>query len=356
MAAFLAAIFIRFIFTRIMAKKFDKILVIQTAFLGDVILATAVVEKLKAYYPEAEYHFLLRKGNEAVLNNHSYLKKVWILDKSKKYRNLVKLIKEVRKEKFDLVVNLQRFATTGLLTVFSGADMKIGFSKNPLAFSFDFAAKHEIGGEANLHEVERNQKLISHLTDENPAKPAIYPSLEDFQKVKELKHKPYICMAPASVWFTKQWEKSKWVELINSLSKTYTIYLLGGPGDKTLCNEIRSMVAKKESVQVVAGELSPLASSALMKDATMNYVNDSAPLHFASAVDAPVVAIYCSTSPSFGFGPLGEKSTVIETKEKLPCRPCGVHGRKTCPEGHFKCAMTIRLEDVLKPLNHHSNE
>lgn len=85
----------------------------------------------------------------------------------------------------------------------------------------------------------------------------------------------------------------------------------------------------------------------------MNYVNDSAPMHFASAVNAPVTAVYCSTLPSFGFGPLSDKRFIVEVKEPLPCRPCGLHGRKACPLGHFKCAYNIREEQLLKSMEHH---
>jgi heptosyltransferase-2 len=87
-----------------------------------------------------------------------------------------------------------------------------------------------------------------------------------------------------------------------------------------------------------------------MKDAAMNYANDSAPLHFASAMNAPVTAIYCSTVPSFGFTPLSDKSFIVETDQKLTCRPCGLHGRKACPLGHFNCAHTIRTEQLLNTL------
>jgi heptosyltransferase-2 len=87
-----------------------------------------------------------------------------------------------------------------------------------------------------------------------------------------------------------------------------------------------------------------------MKDAVMNYVNDSAPMHFASAVNAPVVAIYCSTLPSFGFGPLSENSQIAEIQERLYCRPCGLHGRRQCPEGHFKCAYQIQVEQLITAL------
>lgn len=82
----------------------------------------------------------------------------------------------------------------------------------------------------------------------------------------------------------------------------------------------------------------------------MNYVNDSAPMHFASAMNAPVTAVYCSTLPGFGFGPLSDKKFIIETTALLPCRPCGLHGRKACPESHFKCAFGIREEQLLEVL------
>ncbi len=84
-----------------------------------------------------------------------------------------------------------------------------------------------------------------------------------------------------------------------------------------------------------------------MRGAVMNYVNDSAPLHLASAMDAPVRAVFLSTVPEFGFGPWGSRGEVIETTEKLDCRPCGVHGFKACPKGHFKCA-EIAVERLVK--------
>ncbi|MGH2566186.1 MAG: glycosyltransferase family 9 protein, partial [Ginsengibacter sp.] len=93
------------------------------------------------------------------------------------------------------------------------------------------------------------------------------------------------------------------------------------------------------------------SSVALMKNAVMNYTNDSAPLHFASAVDAPVTAIFCSTVPAFGFYPLSLKSFIVETKQTLACRPCSLHGLKACPLGHFKCAHTIETSQLLSTLS-----
>jgi heptosyltransferase-2 len=83
-----------------------------------------------------------------------------------------------------------------------------------------------------------------------------------------------------------------------------------------------------------------------MKDAQMNYVNDSAPMHLAGAVQAPVTAVYCSTLPKFGFAPFLPNGKILETEELLSCRPCGLHGKSSCPEGHFKCATTLKMDKI----------
>ncbi|HMT28996.1 MAG TPA: glycosyltransferase family 9 protein, partial [Bacteroidia bacterium] len=107
-----------------------------------------------------------------------------------------------------------------------------------------------------------------------------------------------------------------------------------------LCQRIIEASGNSNAVKL-AGKLSLLQTAALMKDAAMNYVNDSGPLHIASAMNAPVTAFFCSTIPGFGFGPLSDHSLIIETTLKLECKPCGLHGKKSCPQGHFKCGLTI---------------
>ncbi|MEK6616105.1 MAG: glycosyltransferase family 9 protein [Bacteroidota bacterium] len=323
-----------------------KFLVIQTAFLGDVILATSAAEKLHQFFPTAEIDFLLRKGNESVFENHPYMHEVIVLDKkNNKWKNLFSIASTVRKNKYDYVINLHRFGSSGFITWRSGAKQKIGFDKNPLSFWYTKKIKHEIGN--GKHETERNHQLIAHLTDTIPAKPKLYPSEKDFERIRiqnsefRIQNK-YICVAPASIWFTKQFPKEKWIELINSINENISVYLIGAENDLDLCEEIKRQTSTaKRPIQNLAGKFSVLQTAALMKDAKMNYVNDSAPMHIASAMNAPVTAIFCSTIPAFGFGPLSDNSKIIETKEKLDCRPCGLHGYKQCPEEHFKCALTI---------------
>jgi ADP-heptose:LPS heptosyltransferase len=319
----------------------DKILIIQTAFIGDVILATAIVEKLHQYYPESKIDFLLRKGNEGLLEQHPYLNNVLIWDKKiKKYENLKSVLKSVRQKKYDVVVNLQRFASSGLITAFSGAEQKLGFKKNPLSFSFTKRFEHNIGD--GTHEIERNQQLIIGITDNEALKPKLHPSKNDYAAIQQYKNGHYICIAPTSVWGTKELPKEQWVKLINKTKESTTIYLLGGPIDSEQCEEIKQLSTHKNVINL-SGKLSFLASAALIENAQMNYVNDSAPLHIASAMNAPVTAYFCSTVPSFGFGPLSDNKKNVEVKEQLDCRPCGLHGKKKCPKGHFDCGFKIEV-------------
>ena len=322
-----------------------KFLIIQTAFIGDVILATPIIEKLHKFYPDSQIDFLLRKGNENLLRNHPYVSNLLVWDKKKeKRKNMLRIIKLIRNKKYDYVINLQRFASTGIIAAFSKGKVKVGFNKNPFSFLFTRKINHEIGN--GKHEVERNIETITEITDESIFNPKLHPSKEDYQIVSQYKMRPYICIAPTSVWYTKQFLAEKWVELINRTDSKYHIYLIGGPDDKTDCDKIISE-SNNKNVTNLCGELSLLQTSALMANSSMNYVNDSAPMHMSSAMNAPTTAVFCSTVPKFGFGPLSDNSKVIETEEKLDCRPCGLHGYKACPKGHFKCATTIEIDKLI---------
>jgi heptosyltransferase-2 len=324
-----------------------KILIIQTAFIGDVILATPLIEKLYDKFPNSKIDFVLRKGNEKLFVNHPKLNNVLIWNKKQnKYLNLIKILKQIRANNYDYVINLQRFATSGFLTFLSKGKTKIGFNKNPFSFSYKIKTSHIIGN--GTHETERNLLLIESITDNSKYQPKLYPHISNFNKVKNYKTEKYICIAPASVWYTKQYPKHKWIELINAITN-YKVYLIGAPSDYDLCNEIINKSIHKNAINLTK-ELSFLDSAALMKDADMNYVNDSAPMHIASSVNANVTAIFCSTIPDFGFGPLSSNSNIVEVNNNLKCRPCGLHGRKECPEKHFNCAEKIQLEQLTKVL------
>ena len=327
-----------------------KFLIIQTAFIGDVVLATPLIEKLHAFYPDAQIDFLLRKGNEQLLTGHPFVHELISWDKKKnKQLNLFRVLMRIRKNKYDKVINVQRFFATGLLTAFSGAQETIGFDKNPLSFLFSKKISHRVGGDQAVHETVRNLELIRDFTNDFIYKPKLYPSPADFASVDAFTGSKFITVSPASVWFTKQFPASQWISFIKKIPEGNGILLLGGPGDVALCRTIQESSNRNE-LKILAGSLSFLQSAALMSRAHMNYVNDSAPLHFASAMNAPVTAVYCSTIPAFGFGPLSKISHIVEIEQPLYCRPCGLHGYSSCPEKHFKCGLEIRTEQLLKTL------
>ena len=321
-----------------------KILVIQTASIGDVILATPVIEKLHLFFPDARIDFLVKKGNESLFAGHPFINTVITWNKTHhKKRNFLWILSGIRKNHYDAVINIQRFALTGILTAFSGAKSRIGFSKNPFSGFFTSRIKHEI--RENIHEADRNLRLIEKLTDNSKTRPKLYPSAEDYKKVSSYKSRVYYTSSPGSLWFTKKFPVDKWVEFVSRVDTDSSVIFLGSKEDHEICDKIIHLSGHKNAINL-SGHLSFLESAALMKDAKMNFTNDSAPMHLASAVNAPVTVIFCSTIPGFGFGPLSDQSNVVEIREKLTCRPCGLHGLKSCPEKHFKCALNIEADQL----------
>jgi ADP-heptose:LPS heptosyltransferase len=327
-----------------------RFLIIQTASVGDVILTTPVLESLHKSIPDSQIDYLLKKGNETLFTEHPYLHDIIIWNKEKsRYRDFLRILSHVRKQRYDYVINVQRFFSTGWLTACSRAGVKVGFDKNPLSIFFHHRVHHEISGKNDIHEVDRNLMLIREITDKTNRLPVLYPSSGDFVATAVYKNRPYLCMAPASLWYTKQYPPEKWIEFIRSVSEDYAIYCIGSEKDNGLCNHLIE-TSGRGGMQNLAGRLTFLQTAALMKDAVMSFVNDSAPQHLASAVNAPVTTIFCSTIPAFGFGPLSVSSHIVERNEKLYCRPCGLHGFRECPEKHFKCAYDIRNEQLLRIL------
>jgi len=318
-----------------------KILVIQTAFLGDVILATPVVSELNRLFPDALIDVLVRKGNESLLANNTKINQVYTFEKQKgKIKAILSLVKTFRENKYDLALNLHRFGSSGIIAGLSKGKKRYGFSKNLFSFLYTKKFTHEIGN--GKHEVERNLSLIEEFGAKPLLRPELFPSEDDFLIANQIGEGTYYCMAPASVWQTKQLPVSKWIELIDFYSQKGTVFLLGGKGDLTFCEDIINSSESKMGVNL-AGQLNLLESAALMQNATRNFVNDSGPLHIASAMNAPVTSFFCSTVPSFGFGPLSDDAIISQVTDSLSCRPCGLHGHKACPKGNFECGNNINL-------------
>jgi len=227
------------------------ILIIQTAFIGDTILASHFIRAVKDQFPDSKIHFFLRKGNESVIQGLSSVEKTWIWDKQGgKVKNLIQLIRDLRKINFDIVFNLHRHFNSGLVSALMKSQVKIGFKQNPLSFFYTHKINHVIphhpqdNNQVHLHEIQRNMELLKLLApgaQMSSKRPELALLPKHFEKIAPFKKGPYFVLAPASVWFTKAWSEGKFHELTKKLSSVGTIYFIGAPSersDKSFCERL----------------------------------------------------------------------------------------------------------------------
>jgi heptosyltransferase-2 len=185
--------------------------------------------------------------------------------------------------------------------------------------------------------------------NEAPPRPRLYPGAGDDRAVDALldgagvaAEEPLVALAPGSVWVTKRWPY--FPALAQRLPPDARVVVIGSSADRGLAQPIVDALGARAID--ATGRLSLLASAALIGRARVLVTNDSAPLHMASAMNTPTVAVFGPTVPAFGFGPLADRRTVAEFGG-LPCRPCHAHGPMRCPLGHFRCMRELTADHVL---------
>ncbi|MEY4987456.1 MAG: hypothetical protein RL567_1235 [Bacteroidota bacterium] len=322
----------------------NKVLIIQTAFLGDAILISSLLEKIRIESPSTIIHLLVRKGNESIFQAypHTNLAKVWAYDKKQKWASWRALRAQFQAEHFDQVFVAQRFFGMGLLSLTIGAKKVIGFDKNPLAMFFSERVAHEWG--TGKHEIERNTALLSSWLGPKVYNPYLSPEVKALPK--GLNSKSYICISPGSVWETKRLPVRVWIDFIKLLPENQAVVLMGAPNEVDLSNEI-AQACPNHRIFNEAGKHGLVDAIRIYQQSFMSYVNDSGPMHICSAVDTPTVAVFCSTIPAFGFGPLASWNRIVE-EDRLECRPCGDHGKKSCPLVHYACGNQITGNQLFK--------
>jgi heptosyltransferase-2 len=331
-----------------------RVLFIQTAFIGDAVLLSSMVRTWRKHRPDSICEVLVRKGNGAMFADHPDVAQVHEWDKSGKGRNrrLWQLLKAIRARNFGVVFNAHRHLSSGVLTAGSGAKFRVGYRANPLSKFFTHRVLHEIGD--GRHEAERLVDLLRavepNLAPSKPFKPRLFPNpsaVDEAERAIASLDRPFVLLAPGSQWFTKQWPTARWRQLVELLEADgRTVVLFGGPAE---AETLRACLPESSSALMIT-HLSLMSAYALVERASVVVTNDSAPLHWASGANTPTLAVFCSTVPAFGFGPMADRSAIFESKEPLTCRPCGLHGHKACPQGHFRCgdvdakslALTIR--------------
>jgi heptosyltransferase-2 len=334
--------------------KHDKILVIQTAFLGDVILALPMVQTIKYHLPDSKIDFLCVPDNVSVLQNNPAINQVIPYDKKggDKLDKFIEVLSEIRENGYDIVISPHRFLRSALLTYYSEAKTRIGFERNSLSFLLT----HKVVYDSGAHEIHRNMSLAEAIPGLNydvkkiSLKPRLYPGIDDKKKVYEYlplgDSKRLITLAPCSRWFTKQFPLKKTVQLVNVLNESgYKIALIGGKDDEDYCSHVTEKSGIKGIINL-CGRLTPLQSYFVITLSKHLITVDSAAQHLGAASDTPIALIYGSTNSSFGFYPLTSKHKIIENRD-LDCRPCTDHGRTKCPLKHFKCMEDIAINEIL---------
>ena len=341
----------------IVTESFSKILVIQTAFIGDAILTLPLIQTLKVNFPQSSIDVLTIPLTAEIFNHHPAITDVIQFDKrgsDQGLKGLWRLRGILRTKNYDLVIVPHRSIRSSILAWLSKPTVSIGFDKSAGRWLFKDIVRYN----SSLHEIERNLSLLEplQLRYVKPELPRLYPSTQDVQIVDSILRAnglnqdwKLIAVAPGTVWNTKRWPAERFAALCKQVaSDNIAVILVGGREDEALCNGIRDSACVK-NIFTVAGKLSLLQSAELIRRCEVLISNDSAPMHIAVAVGTPVVAIFGATVPEFGFSPRGPRDVVVETKG-LKCRPCSIHGGNSCPIKTFECMLSITPEVVVDKL------
>lgn len=317
-------------------------LVIQTAFLGDVVLTTPLLSVLAARHGPVDV--VTTPAAASLLKDHPAVHDVVRYDKhgtDRGWRGLREVGSLLRCRGYRRVYLPHRSVRSAILGLWSGAAERIGFAGSPAALGYTTRFSRPTRG----HEVERLLALAGNISGEQP-RVRLGLTADDFAAADAWLTlrgvgPRFTALAPGSVWGTKRWPY--YAELASRLEQTSVI--VGGKEDIPLADAI--VAAAPGQAVSAAGQLSLPGSAALIQRASVLVTNDSAPLHLATAVGTPVVALFGPTVPEFGFGPRGPVDVALG-HEGLACRPCSRHGPQTCPLGHHRCMRELSVEIVAR--------
>ncbi len=334
-------------------KNFNPkhILLIRFGHLGDIILTEPVSRALQNKYPDSIIYFACKSQYVPIISHFKAIKKVLPLESN--IKGFWKLLKEINKQKFDLIIDLQCKFNSLLLTFLAKSKYKITYKKRhlerhkivknkdkniPIVHTLDLYLDTLKKLDINI----TSKELPSHL--EIPSS-AIQSALSAFQNHFN-KKKIYIGLNPSATRFTKRWQIEYWLKLIELLlmEKKYQIIIFDKDNIAFWENHFEKNGENRENKEILLLNLPLNLLAAHISQCDLFITNDSGPMHIASAVDCPVIAIFGGTSTQLGFAPLIENAIILE--KDLACRPCSLHGLNKCPEGHFKCMRDITPEEV----------
>jgi heptosyltransferase II len=330
----------------------EKILVIQTAFIGDAILTLPMIQKLKEIFTNSVIDVVAIDSTKEIFESSTAVNEVILFDKrgrDKGGRGLRKMGKVLKEKGYTRVYSPHRSFRTALLVLFSGIKNSTGFSNSSLKFIYKNIIKYS----RSAHEVERNLALIGYKGDWRVL-PEINFSTKTKEDVEKILGRDFLAsniavIAPGSVWETKKYPVEYYIEIATELLKEgYKVIVSGSKNEGELCKFIENKFPGKE-IKSTAGLLSLTDFYYLLTRAKILISNDSAPAHLGVAADIPVLTIFCSTIPDFGFYPYNKKSFYL-SYEGLKCKPCGIHGHRKCPIDTFECAHKLDNQKVINKI------
>ena len=315
------------------------VVVIQTAFLGDVILTTPLLAALAAAHGPVDV--VTTPAAAALIETHPAVGTVFRYDKrgaERGLRGVWRLSRQLRARGYLRAYLPHRSWRSAALARLAGIGERVGFADSPAATTYT----RRVVRPGDAHEVERLLALAGNIGDAPPVHVALtaddLAEADRWLRARGLES-GFVAIAPGSIWGTKRWPG--YAELAGSLDRPAVI--VGGRDDARLAADVMAQAPGR--AHSVAGELGLRASAALLARAAVLVTNDSAPLHLATAVGTPIVAVFGPTVPSFGFGPRGRRDLVVE-HPSLGCRPCSAHGPQVCPLGHHRCMRELSVETV----------
>lgn len=322
-----------------------RILIIHTAFIGDIVLSTPLIKKLRDTYPKAEITYLTTPVGASILRNNPHLNHIIEYDKRGEHKGIKgfwAIAKKLKMEAYNLVITPHRYLRSTFLTFLTGAPIRRGYDSAAASFLYNERVHYD----KSKHEVE---KLLSFVPKDEGKRYEIeiFPTeleVEKVDKLLEKRREKVVVVAPGSKWFTKKWPLEYFNRVIKELEKREdtTVVVVGGKEEMffnmPLANTTIDLRGKTTLLELVE----------VIRRADIVLTNDSSPIHIASAFpNVRILALFGPTVEKFGFFPWSKNSEVFQV-EGLECRPCSIHGGDSCPKKHFKCMLDIKPEMVLE--------
>ncbi len=326
-----------------------KWIVVQTAFLGDVVLTLPLCSAIKRADPDAHVTVVTTPAASGVVERCTYVDNVVVFDKRARHRT-----SSARKT---LARNLHASDATVLVlhksfrTMMFVRDMRAQRVVTYADAWTKWIADVKVPYPTAAHDAQRHLALLTAVTHQPVDVSTLLPLgiTSEYDEQQAAAHipagnAPLVVLAPGSVWPTKQWPLTSFRELADRLVlRGMRVVVIG---DASTHGAISETLMRRDA----SGQTTLPEAAAIIAQANVVVSNDSAPVHLASMCQTPTVAIFGPTIPEFGFGPLGPNGRVVQRSD-LACRPCSAHGAAVCPLGTHACMTHLSVDAVESAIN-----